>query len=127
MNNIHDGQSVKLFLVVYRHDTPIVAKRSNKRQRVSKGQDIKQKTGELYSILSAIKHYFALFNLKDPSESYPTIVNMLSVWAKSDPPVMKSPTFESDEIEMFCAYAHNSVWNIVCKVHSFSSSSYCCI
>ncbi len=32
--NIHDdGQSVKLFLVVYRHDTPKVAKRSNKRQR----------------------------------------------------------------------------------------------
>ena len=30
--NIHDGQSVKLFLVVYRHDTPKVAKRSNKRQ-----------------------------------------------------------------------------------------------
>ena len=56
--NIYDGQSVKLFLVVYRHDTPKVAKRSNKRQKVSKEQDIKQKkTGELYSILSAIKHY----------------------------------------------------------------------
>ena len=33
LNNIHDGQSVKLFLVVYRHDTPKVAKRSNERQR----------------------------------------------------------------------------------------------
>ena len=52
--NIHDGQSVKLFLVVYRHDTPKVAKRSNKRQRVSKGQDINQKTGELYNFLPAI-------------------------------------------------------------------------
>ena len=37
--NIHDdGQSVKLFLVVYRHDTPKVAKRSNKRQKVSRGK-----------------------------------------------------------------------------------------
>ena len=33
LNNIHDGQSVKLFLVVYRHDKPKVAKRSNERQR----------------------------------------------------------------------------------------------
>jgi hypothetical protein len=104
---IHNGQSVKLFLV-FRHDAPKVAKRSNKRQKVSKGQDIKQKTGELYSILSAIKHYFAMFNLKDPVESHPTIGNMLSVWAKCDPPVLKSPTFEDEEIEEFCAYADNS-------------------
>ena len=33
LNNIHDGQSVKLFLFVYRHDTSKVAKRSNERQR----------------------------------------------------------------------------------------------
>ena len=112
--NIHEGQSVKSFLV-YRHDTPKVAKRSNKRQKVSKGQDIKQKTGELYSMLSAIKHYFALFNLKDPVESHPTIGNMLSVWAKCDPPVLKSPIFEGEEIELFCAYADNSAWNVVCK------------
>ena len=44
--NIHYGQSVKLFLV-FRHETRKVAKRSNKRQKVSIGQDIKQK---------AIKH-----------------------------------------------------------------------
>ncbi len=111
---IHNGQSVKLFLV-FRHDTPKVAKRSNKRQKVSKGQDIKQTTGELYSILSAIKHYFAMFNLKDPVESHLTIGNMLSVWAKCDPPVLKSPTFEGEEIEEFCAYADNSSWIVVCK------------
>ena len=35
------------------HETPKVAKRSNKRQKVKKSEDIKQKTGELYNILSA--------------------------------------------------------------------------
>ena len=111
---IHDGQSVKLFLV-FRHNTPKVAKRSNKRQKVKKGEGIKQKTGELYSILSAIKCYFSMFNLKDPIESHPTIANMLSLWAKEDPPVLKSPIFEGEEIEMFCAYADNSDVNLVCK------------
>ena len=33
LNNIHDGQSVKLFLFVYSHDTSKEAKRSNERQR----------------------------------------------------------------------------------------------
>ena len=108
---IHDGQSIKLFLV-FRHNTPKVAKRSNKRQKVKKGEGIKQKTGELYSILSAIKCYFSMFNLK---ESHPTIANMLSLWAKEDPPVLKSPIFEGEEIEMFCAYADNSDVNLVCK------------
>ena len=112
--NIHDGQSVKLFLV-HKHDTAKVAKRSNKRQKVTKGQEIKQKTGELYSILSAIKQYFSMFNLKDPTETHPTIVNMLSIWAKDDPPVLKSPIFEADAIELFCAYADNTSWNVVCK------------
>ena len=34
------------------HETSKVAKRSNKRQKVKKSEDIKQKTGELYNILS---------------------------------------------------------------------------
>ena len=112
--NIHDGQSVKCFLV-FRHETPKVAKRSNKRQKITKGEDIKQKTGELYSILSALKNYFAMFNLKDPAESHPTIAKMLSIWVKDDVPVLKSPTFEGDQIEDFCAYAENSEWHLVCK------------
>ena len=111
---IHDGNSVKSFLV-YRHETPKVAKRSNKRQKVKKGEDIKQKTGELYSILSALKHYFAMFNLHDPAESHPTIARMLSIWVKDDVPVLKSPTFEGDQIEEFCAYAENSTWHLLCK------------
>ena len=111
---IHDGNSVKSFLV-YRHETPKVAKRSNKRQKVKKGEDIKQKTGELYSILSALKHYFAMFNLLDPAESHPTIARMLSIWVKDDVPVLKSPTFEGDQIEEFCAYAENSTWHLLCK------------
>ncbi len=58
--NIHDGHSVRLFLVVYRYDTLKVVKRSNKRQKVSKEQDIMlKKTGELalqysFSSLSSI-------------------------------------------------------------------------
>jgi hypothetical protein len=113
--NIHDGQSVKCFLV-FRHETPKVAKRSNKRQKITKGEDIKQKTGELYSILSALKNYFAMFNLKDPAESHPTIIaKMLSMWVKDDVPVLKSPAFEGDQIEDFCAYAENSEWHLVCK------------
>ena len=58
LNNINvDGQSLKLFLF-YRHETLKIAKRSSKRQKVSKGEDIMQKTGEeLYSILSA--EYFS--------------------------------------------------------------------
>eukprot|EP01036_Dinobryon_divergens_P035919 gene35919-46631_t len=113
--NIYDGQSVKSFLV-FRHETPKVAKRSNRRQKVVIGEDIKQKTGELYSILSAIKHYFSMFNLRNATESHPTIINMLVIWSKDDVAVLKSPIFEGDEIEMFCAYADNSSWNIVCKV-----------
>ena len=30
-------------------------------------------------------------------------------------PVLKSPTFEGDQIEDFCAYAENSEWHLVCK------------
>jgi len=100
---------------VCRHETPKVAKRSNKRQKITKGEDIKQNTGELYSILSALKNYFAMFNLKDPAESHPTIAKMLSIWVKDDVPVLKSPTFEGDQIEDFCAYAENSEWHLVCK------------
>ena len=54
--NIHDGQSVKLFLVVYRHDTPKVAKRSNKRQfQRSKILSRRRLESSTVSILSAIK------------------------------------------------------------------------
>ena len=55
--NIHDGQSVKLFLVVYRHDTPKVAKRSNKRQfqRSKKILSRRRLESSTVSIFSAIK------------------------------------------------------------------------
>jgi hypothetical protein len=54
--NIHDGQSVKLFLVVYRHDTPKVEKRSNKRQfQRSKILSRRRLESSTVSILSAIK------------------------------------------------------------------------
>jgi hypothetical protein len=53
--NIHDGQSVKLFLVVYRHDTPKVEKRSNKRQFQSKILSRRRLESSTVSILSAIK------------------------------------------------------------------------
>ena len=105
--NIHDAQSVKDF-VVFRHDTPKIAKRSNKRQQIKEEDFIKQKTGKLYSILSAIKTYFSLFNLPDPVVSHPSIANLLASWIKDDPPVQKSPVFEGDEIEQFCAYADNN-------------------
>ena len=55
--NIHDdGQSVKLFLVVYRHDTPKVEKRSNKRQfQRSNILSRRRLESSTVSILSAIK------------------------------------------------------------------------
>jgi len=37
--------------------------------------------------------------------------------------VMKSPTFESDEIEMFCAYADNLLF---AKSTVFPVPTYCC-
>ena len=50
-----------------------------------------------------------------PAESHPTIARMLSIWVKDDVPVLKSPTFEGDQIEEFCAYAENSTWHLLCK------------
>ena len=82
---------------------------------VKKYEDIMQKTGELFSILSALKQYFAMSNLVDPAESHPTIARMLSIWVKDDVPVLKSPTFEGDQIEEFCAYTENSTWHLLCK------------
>ena len=62
--------------------------RLNKRQQIKQeGDSIKHKTGELYSILSAIKTYFSLFTLADPVVSHPSIGNLLSSWIKDDPPV----------------------------------------
>ena len=112
--DIHDSESVKSFLV-FRHNTPKIAKRSNRRQKIKEGDAIPQKTGELYTILSAIKTYFSLFNLRDPVVSHPTIGNLLASWVKDDPPVQKSPVFEGDEIEEFCAYADNTSYNLFCK------------
>ena len=69
-----------------------------------------------------IKHYFALFNLEYyPSESHRTIVNMLSVWEKSDDEVSDFWGWWDWDVLCLC-------WQfIVCKVHSFSSSYCCCI
>ena len=60
-----DGKNVKEYRV-YRHETPRVAKRSNKRFKHVKGETFKQLTQELYSVLSAIKKFYSCNNKEDP-------------------------------------------------------------
>jgi integrase len=107
--------SVKMFLS-HCHNTPKICKRDNKRYEHVVGQMYPQLTAELYSKLSAIKKYFECFNLKDPSESAPSIKINLAMWIKDDPKARQSPPFEDEEVEDFIAYAENSYENIIAKV-----------
>ncbi len=96
--------SVKMFLS-HCHNTPKICKRDNKRYEHVVGQMYPQLTAELYSKLSAIKKYFECFNLKDPSESAPSIKINLAMWIKDDPKARQSPPFEDEEVKDFIAYA----------------------
>ena len=79
------------------------------------GKTFPQLTGELYSVLSAIKKYYACFDVKDPTETHPTIKSSLAQWVKLDPESLQAPVFEDEEIEEFIAYAENTPENLVAK------------
>jgi len=127
------GQTVKDYLI-FRHVTPRMCKRDNKRfehvkgiyivnkslllyikNKTKLGQTFQQLTGELYSCLSAIKKYFVCFDLSDPCVQNPTIKTNLSMWMKEDPKSLQAAVFEEEELEEFIAYADNTPEHLVAK------------